>query len=207
MIPSHLHWIKTYGYPGMFASQMLGMFSVPIPDETILTFIGFLISKGYFHPIPAFLTVYLGSTFGITLNYTVGRTVGLPLLEKYGKYLHITPEKLTKVHAWYEKYGKWTLFFGYFIPGVRHLGTFTAGVSGLKYRDFAPFAYSGGFVWILCFLSLGYFLGEEWHKILPKILSYLWVLAAGLVLLGATVFLIYRIRRSNKKALGHGQED
>jgi membrane protein DedA with SNARE-associated domain len=122
---------------------MLGMFGMPIPDETILAFTGFLLFKNYFHPVPALATAYLGSIFGFTLNYLVGRDIGLPLLQKYWKYLHVSPEKLPQVHRWFEKYGKWSLFGGYFLPGVRHLTAFTAGVAGLEYKRFAPGAYSG----------------------------------------------------------------
>lgn len=200
MISGHLHWIKTYGYLGVFASQMLGMFGLPIPDETILGFIGFLISKKYFHPLPTLLTAFLGSICGITLNYLVGRTLGLPLLEKYGKYLHITPERLALAHQWFEKYGKWSLFGGYFLPGVRHLAAFSAGVSGLEYRHFAAFAYSGGFLFVATFLTVGYMVGEEWHTVMSVVQSYLWMLMAGFIILGLAAYLVYRIWRARRKA-------
>jgi len=197
-MPLLLHLIKSYGYAGVFASLMLGMFGLPIPDETILAFSGFLVSKHYFHPVPTFLVAYLGSSFGITVNYLVGRRIGLPLLHKYGRYIRVNPEKLHQAHQWFDKYGKWSLFGGYFLPGVRHLAAFFAGVSGLEYRDFALFAYTGGLLWVVSFVSLGYFLGEEWHLIMPEIESYLWILAAGVVFLGLSFFLIHKIRRRNR---------
>jgi membrane protein DedA with SNARE-associated domain len=197
-MPTNLHWIQTYGYLGVLSSLMLGMFGLPIPDETILAFIGFLISKQYFHPVPAILAAFLGSICGITLNYLVGRSLGLPLLQKYGKYVHVTPEKLDRAHHWFEKYGKWSLFGGYFLPGVRHLTAFSAGVSGLEYRFFAPFAYSGGFIWVLSFLALGYWVGEEWRKIMPTIEAYLWLLAVAVVVLGLLIYLIHTFRRLDR---------
>lgn len=200
MIPTHLHWIKTYGYLGVFASQMLGMFGLPIPDETILGFIGFLIYKEYFHPVPTFLTAFLGNICGITLNYLVGRTLGLPLLEKYGKYLHITPERLAQAHRWFKKYGKWSLFGGYFLPGVRHLTALSAGVSELEYRHFAAFAYSGGLLFVVAFLTLGYVVGEEWRKVMPTVQSYLRMLVAAIVVLGSAAYLVYRVRRARREA-------
>jgi membrane protein DedA with SNARE-associated domain len=194
-MPTNLHWIQTYGYLGIFSSLMLGMFGLPIPDETILAFVGFLVFKQYFHPVPTILTAFLGSICGITLNYLVGRGLGLPLLEKYGRYMRVTPEKLDQAHQWFKKYGKWSLFGGYFLPGVRHLTAFSAGVSGLEYRYFAPFAYSGGFIWVLSFLALGYWLGEEWRKIIPEVEAYLWVLALAVVVGGLLIFLVRKIRR------------
>jgi membrane protein DedA with SNARE-associated domain len=199
MIPAHLHWIKTYGYLGVFGSLMLGMFGLPIPDETILAFIGFLVFKKYFHPVPTLLAAFLGSIFGITLNYVVGRYLGVPLLHKYGKYLYITPEKLARAHQWFEKYGTWSLFGGYFFPGVRHLTAFFAGVSDLEYWKFGAFAYSGGLLWVVAFLTLGYMVGDEWHKVIPMVETYLWALVAGMVVLGAAAYLVYRIRRAPGK--------
>jgi len=206
MLPTHLHWIKTYGYPGVFASQMLGMFGLPIPDETILAFIGFLVFKTYLHPLPAFIVAYLGSICGITLNYLVGRTLGLPLLEKYGKYLRLSPERLARAHQWFEKNGKWSLFGGYFLPGVRHLTALSAGVSGLEYRHFAPFAYSGGLLWVATFLTVGYVVGDEWHKIMPQVHAYLLMLVAAVTGLGSAGYLVYRIRRSHHETENQGRD-
>ena len=190
-----LHWIQAYGYLGVFASLMLGMFGLPVPDESIMTFTGFLIYKSQFQPLPAFLAAFGGSICGITLNYGVGRLIGLRLVIRYGRYLHVTAEKLERAHGWFEKYGKWALFGGYFLPGVRHLAALTAGTTRLEYGTFALFAYSGAALWVSSFITLGYFLGEEWHLVTTEVQKYLWVavgMAAGLVLL----YLLWRqIRR------------
>jgi membrane protein DedA with SNARE-associated domain len=199
MMAMHLHWIQTYGYLGVFGSLMLGMFGLPIPDETFLAFTGFLVFKNYLQPVPALATAYLGSIFGITVNYLAGRGLGLPLLRKYGKFIHVTPEKLAQGRDWFEKYGKWSLFGGYFLPGVRHLTAFSAGVAGLGYKGFALAAYSGGLVWVVAFVALGYFVGEEWRRIVPKIESYLWALAAAVVFFGLVSYLVHRMRRLDRK--------
>ena len=189
------HAIKSYGYLGVFGSQMLGMFGLPVPDETILTFTGFLVYKNYLHPAPALLAAYLGSICGITLNYLAGRFVGFPLLQKYGDYLRLTDERINQAHRWFESYGKLALFVGYFFPGLRHLTAFSAGASRLEYRHFAPYAYAGGCVWVVTFMALGYFLGEEWRKILPRIQSYLWITMGVLICLALAAYLVQRLRR------------
>jgi hypothetical protein len=51
---------------------MLGTFGLPIRDETILAFTGFAVCKNYCHTVPVLAAAYLGSIFGITLNYLVG---------------------------------------------------------------------------------------------------------------------------------------
>ncbi len=197
-MPALLHWIKTYGYLGVFASLMLGMFGLPVPDETILTFTGILVYKNYLHIVPAGLAAFAGSACGITLNYLVGRFIGFPLLHRYGSYIRLSPEKLAEAQRWFEKYGKFALFIGYFFPGIRHLTAFTAGASRLRYSLFAPFAYAGGFCWVAAFIALGYYGGEEMARIMPQVQSYLWEAAAAVAGLGAVACLVYRIRRQGR---------
>jgi membrane protein DedA with SNARE-associated domain len=203
MIPSMdilIHWIRSYGYLGVFGSQMLGMFGLPVPDETILTFTGFLVYKDYLHPVPALLAAYLGSICGITVNYLAGRFIGFPLLHKYGSFLRLNDQKLGLARRWFERSGKFALFGGYFFPGLRHLTAFTAGASRLPYRGFAPFAYSGGFCWVAAFIAVGYWLGEEWRKIVPQIQKYLWLAVGVVVLLALAAYLVHRLRGQELKS-------
>jgi membrane protein DedA with SNARE-associated domain len=189
-----LHWIKTYSYLGVFASLMLGMFGLPVPDETILAFTGFLISTHHLKPAPAVLFAYLGSICGITVNYLAGRFIGFPLLHRYGVYLRLRPEKLDQARRWFERHGRWTLSICYLLPGLRHLIPFIAGASRLEYPVFAPFAYTGGLLFVGTFISLGYLVGEEWHRIVPRVRAFL----GDLVFLGAAlagaVYLVWRLR-------------
>jgi membrane protein DedA with SNARE-associated domain len=138
-----LHWIKTYSYLGVFASLMLGMFGLPVPDETILAFTGFLISTHHLKPAPAVLFAYLGSICGITVNYLAGRFIGFPLLHRYGVYLRLRPEKLDQARRWFERHGRWTLSICYLLPGLRHLIPFIAGASRLEYPVFSPLCLYG----------------------------------------------------------------
>jgi len=69
------------------------------------------------------------------------------------------------VNRWFERYGHWTLFFGYFVIGVRHFTAVVAGSSKMNVKHFALYAYSGGLLWVICFVSLGYFLGDQWERI------------------------------------------
>ena len=87
----------------------------------------------------------------------------IPLLQRHiGSHL---PE----AHRWFERFGKWTLFFGYFVAGVRHFTALVAGTSGLSPATFALYAYPGGCVWVACFLTIGYYLGEEWQHMSGRV--------------------------------------
>ena len=158
-------WLTGYGYFALFGALIFGVVGLPIPDETLLTLSGYLVFKGQFAFVPAVLAAFSGSIAGISLSYTIGRTGGYRFLHKYGKKFRVTEEKLQKVDEWYERVGKWMLIVGYFVPGVRHLMALTAGSSKMRYPVFAGFAYSGGILWSLTFVTLGYYLGDSWSEI------------------------------------------
>src|SRR5215468_8003428 len=110
-----LAWIAQYGYVAIFLLLVFGIVGLPVPDETLLTFTGYLIFKGHLRLAPAFCSAFLGSVCGITFSYILGRTFGLALIHRYGKYVHLTEDRIRKVHEWFERVGRWGLTFGYFI--------------------------------------------------------------------------------------------
>lgn len=163
------YWVTKYGYIGIFSLLVLGIVGFPIPDELLLTFSGYLVFKGKLHPITTVAVAFLGSTCGITLSYGSGRIIGIYLIKKYGYIVHITADKINQVHRWFDHIGKWALTFGYFVPGIRHFTAYVAGTSDLRFPVFAIFAYTGSFIWSVTFISIGYFLGEEWDRVSKKI--------------------------------------
>jgi membrane protein DedA with SNARE-associated domain len=192
---SLLGWLSHYGYAGLFGLLVLGIVGLPVPDETLLVFSGYLISTGRLHPAPAFLAAFAGSVCGISLSYTIGRTLGHPAVLRYGRWLHITEERLERVHGWFQRVGEWLLMIGYFIPGVRHFTALVAGTSQLEYGIFARFAYAGAAIWVSTFLLLGYFVGEHWRAAMSLVHRYTLAFAA---VLAAAALLVWLIRRRSR---------
>jgi membrane protein DedA with SNARE-associated domain len=189
------HWIDLYGYFGLYFALIFGIVGLPIPDESLLTLSGYFISTGRFHFVPAFLAAFLGSTSGITVSYWIGRAGGYRVVHKYGPKIHLTEERLHAVNQWFDRIGKWTLTIGYFIPGVRHFTALIAGASQLRYPLFALFAYSGGLIWSLTFISLGYYLGETWTATFHK--GYWVPITIGAVVVLIIIGIIWRFKRKN----------
>jgi membrane protein DedA with SNARE-associated domain len=190
-----LAWITQYGYVAIFSLLMFGIVGLPVPDETLLTFTGYLVFKGHLSPILSFATALAGSVCGITLSYTLGRVFGIKLIHRYGRYLRIREEHIDKAHAWFKRVGHWGLTFGYFIPGVRHITAYAAGISELESHQFALFAYSGAVLWVSTFLGLGYFLGERWEAVEKNIHHYAVIFTVAAAILIAAWFLWKRLRR------------
>jgi len=190
-----LYWIGQYGYAGIFSLLILGIVGLPVPDEWLLTFSGFLVFKRTLLFVPTFAAAFCGSACGITVSYTLGRILDTYVLVKYGSYIHMSPDRLARVHSWFERRGRWTLLVGYFIPGVRHFTGYIAGASELSFSNFALFAYTGAFCWAAVFITLGYFLGEEWNRVLES-LDKAKFLIIGLAAAAAIAWFAYLRRRS-----------
>ncbi len=160
-----LPWINHYGSIVIFVWLALGIIALPIPEESLLLFLGFLMAKEKLPIFSTMIAAYAGTCCGISGSYGLGLATSHYLNCGWGRYIGLTEKRFLIAHNWFERIGKWALFIGDFIPGVRHLTGYVAGALKLCYRHFALYAYSGGIVWSSLFMALGYFSYHHWHSV------------------------------------------
>ena len=192
-------WVTRYGYAGIFLLLMLGIVGLPVPDEALLTFVGYLSFKGELAFAPSLVAAFLGSSTGISLSYGIGRFAGSQVVAKLAPVLHLSPEHLASGQAWVQRWGKYALLFAYFVPGVRHLVAMLAGASNLPLHVFARFAYCGAFLWSTTFIAIGYGLGEEWEQLSPLVHRTVVIVAVAVVL--AILVGLFIMRRRGRSDL------
>src|SRR5207342_2402661 len=95
----------------------------------------------------------------------------------------------------FQRSGKWLLMFGYFLPGVRHFTALVAGAAGVEFTFFARFAYVGGTIWSLSFLTLGFYLGDRWEPLADELHSRGWLLVALIAVAVALIVVARKFRR------------
>ena len=183
-------WLGQYGYSAIFFLLIGGIVGVPVPDQLLLVVSGYLILTGSLAAAPTLFAAVFGSICGITLSYLIGRCSG-SYLTKTG----FAAAQLEKAKKYFQRFGAWTLIFGYFVPGIRNLIGFTSGMMRLKPRFFAPFAYTGAVVSSLTCIALGYFLGSQASWVLES--------AGRFALLSIAAAAIFFIR----KAIRNGSPD
>jgi membrane protein DedA with SNARE-associated domain len=193
------HIIMHYGYAGIFCLLMMGIVGLPVPDETLLAFCGYLAHKGELDVILTIVAAFAGSCCGISVSYLIGRVPGLALIRKYGRFVHVTEERFDRIHRWFGKGGKWLLVIGYFVPGIRHLTAMVAGSTKLGYPEFAAFAYAGALLWSTVFVSAGYFFGKEWEKMSGKAHEVFFIAAASLLLIVVGRWLVRFLRGGGER--------
>ena len=190
-------WISHYGYAGLFGLLVLGIVGLPVPDETLLTFCGYLIWKGRLHPVGTFLAGFGGSLCGISVSYLLGRVYGTKVIHRYGRHIGLNATRLDLVHRSFARWGRWVLAIGYFVPGVRHFTALVAGTTELRWPAFALSAYSGAALWVATFLTLGYTVGEEWHQTSATFHKYSLVATGTAIVVLAAVWLSKRPKNSS----------
>lgn len=193
-----LRWIQLlfeeYGYLVLFIGLMLECIALPFPGETTMAYAGYLSYLGSLHFGWLIIMGFLGTTIGMTITYFIGLKAGLPFLNRFGKWILLSPRKLEKTRRWFGKYGQSLVFIGYFIPGVRHFTGYFSGINALPFRKFALYAYSGALLWVILFLSLGKIFGPQWQVVFHLAEMYLlWIVAAIVIIL--LIFTLYRFRK------------
>jgi len=148
-------WIGHYGYLGIFSFLVLGIVGLPIPDEFLLVVSGYFVFKNVLSWAPTVAVAILGTFCGILASYTLGRLSG-NCLHRFD-----SGGRLQMVRRFFERFGRWTLVFGYLIPGVRNVAGLSAGASRLKLRAFAPYAFAGAAVSSIVCVSFGYIFGPQ----------------------------------------------
>jgi membrane protein DedA with SNARE-associated domain len=192
-----LQFVGHYGYIGIFSVLMFGIIGLPVPDEVLMTFTGYLVSLGKLHFMYTVLVASLGSITGMSISFFVGQKLGLPFLQKYGRRVHITEERLNKMDRWFVRFGKYAVTIGYFIPGVRHTTALFAGISKWSYASFLLYAIPGALAWALTFVTTGMVVGHHWKQFSHLLHRYL-VVAFAILLVGAFVWWWFRKRGGRK---------
>lgn len=199
---AQLGWLITrYGYIGIFSALTLGIVGLPVPDEVLLTYVGYNVFQGKMMYLLAIASAFLGSVTGISISFTIGLKLGLPFLKKFGPKIHITQGRIEYTQNLFKKYGNVVLIVGYFIPGVRHLTAYIAGISHMDFRKFMLFAYSGALLWSITFISLGHELGERWFLVEEYIHRYGFYGFAIVILLLVGVLVFLKFRRTGIKQI------
>ncbi|MBI0584435.1 MAG: DedA family protein [Methanomassiliicoccus sp.] len=152
--------ISSSGYLGIFLAMFVEGIFTPIPSELIMPFAGYLASTGHFNLVLVILIGSLGAVCGSIIAYFIGRKLGRPFMDRYGRYFGFGPDSLCRADAWFAKWGNYGILVGHALPGIRSIISFPAGIARMDLKRFALFTFLGATVWNTVLTVAGYFLGE-----------------------------------------------
>jgi membrane protein DedA with SNARE-associated domain len=173
--------ISSSGYLGIFLAMFVEGIFTPIPSELIMPFVGYLAMTGELSFVPVIVVGSLGAAAGSTIAYLLGRKLGRPFLDRYGRYLGFGKDSLSKADAWFAKWGNYGILIGHAVPGIRSIISFPAGITRMDIRKFALFTFLGATIWNTVLVTAGYLLGEYWIRFSESLDGWDIAILAGVV--------------------------
>lgn len=167
-----------------------------LPGDSLLFVVGAMCGLGLMsYPLVVSLLL-LAAVLGNQTNYALGRHFG-PRVFGWEDSRFFNRAAFDRTHAFYERYGGITIVAARFMPFVRTFAPFVAGVAQMTRRKFTFYDVSGGALWVVGIITVGYFFGNigfvKAH--LDKIIWAMILIPGLLVLWGA-----WRSRASNPPA-------
>ena len=191
--------VDHYGYDGLLVVMALGNIGAPIGSEVVLPAAGALTATGHLPFLWATILVAVaGELIGGTIGYAIGRFGGRPLVDNFGKYVHLTHENLDRVHRFFEKYGPFAIFICRFIPVIRGIVSIPAGLAAMDLAPFYLWYALGSLGFCGALAGLGFELGDHVGSLTPLLHKGGYVAAALAVLVMIGIVVV--VRRRNHAA-------
>ena len=144
--------------------------------------------------VGAFIVLALAGTLGYLVGALVGWAVGLyggrPLLEQHGRWFHLSPKRLDRAEAWFDRWGNLGVLIGRVTPVVRSFVSIPAGIFEMRLAPYTLLTLVGSAVWAFAFAGAGYGLGSSYRGFDHGFHYLEYVVVAGVLLLLA--LLVYR---------------
>ena len=127
-----------------------------LPGDSLLFVVGAFAAGGELNVIILLISLSIAEIFGDTVNYWIGHYIGKKIIKR-----NLIKEKyLVKTRSFYEKYGNKTIVLARFVPIVRTIAPFVAGLGTMQYPSFLSYNVIGGILWVLIFVLAGFFFGN-----------------------------------------------
>jgi membrane protein DedA with SNARE-associated domain len=156
--------ISLLGYSGIVLLMAIESACIPLPSEIIMPFSGYLVSTGQMNLWAVAVAGSVGCVLGSLVAYWVGIKGGRPLIEKYGRYVLVSPHDLDMADRWFANHGEIIVFVSRLLPAIRTFIAFPAGIARMNLKRFVIYTFAGSFPWCLGLAYVGQKLGEKWNK-------------------------------------------
>lgn len=166
-----------------------------LPGDSLLFVAGAMAAAGVLELPWLILAIILAAIIGDTLNYWIGNYVGLQVVLKRYPTL-IKKEYITRTYGYFEKYGGKTIFFARFIPVVRTIAPFLAGVGSMNYRRFLLYNVIGAVAWTFTVVLAGYLLGQ--YSLVQENINLL-IYLVFIVTIGTILVIIYGLIQAYRR--------
>jgi membrane protein DedA with SNARE-associated domain len=199
------------GWVGVVVIMALESANIPIPSEVTMPLSGWLLVQArgggpWTAALVGGLVGALGCTIGSLFSYGLGAKGGRPFLDRYGRYLMISPHDLVLADRWFARWGEATAFFSRLLPIVRTFISFPAGIARARLGPFIVYTFLGSFLWCAALAYGGFVFGAHWEELRAIMRPFDFPIAAVLVA-GFVYYLVHHIRRGRRIASTNSESE
>jgi len=191
--------LEHYGYLAVGGLVLVEDFGVPVPGETILIAAAVFAGAGQMNIAVVILVAIAGAIIGDNIGFLIGHFGGRPLVERFGRYIFLTPERLDRTEDFFNRHGGKVVTIARFIEGLRQANGLLAGIVGMHWLKFLVFNALGAVLWVGTWAGLGYLAGQNIVEIYGAYERYKWYAVAAIVVIAAIV-ITRRVRRRRSRS-------
>jgi membrane protein DedA with SNARE-associated domain len=191
-------WIADHGLLAVFVLMAIDAV-LPAGGELVMLFGGALAAGAIAgHSGPSLPAVIVAGTAGYLVGslagWGLGRLGGRPLIDRYGRWLHIGPQRFLRAERWFSRYGASFVLFGRLVPLVRSFVSIPAGVLEFPLARYIVLTGAASLLWCIAFAAGGHALGSNWESLHHAFRYADYVAVAAAIALAAVV--AARLRRA-----------
>jgi len=182
--------VHTYGLWVLFTLIMVESMGIPLPGETALVTAALYAGSTHQISLAAVVLVAMAAAVvGDNIGYLVGRSIGVRLVARYGRYVRLDESRLKVGQYLFLRHGGKIVFFGRFVALLRTYAALLAGVNRMGWSHFLVMNALGGICWALLFGGGAYLFGVQVKRVSGPVSLLLLAAALGLIAAG---FLFFR---------------
>ncbi|HEY3895525.1 MAG TPA: DedA family protein [Pseudonocardiaceae bacterium] len=192
-----------YGYLAVAGLITLEDFGVPVPGETVLITAAVYAGAERLNIIAVALIAVAAAVIGDNIGYAIGSFGGRRLVERFGRYLLITPQRLDTAERFFGRHGGKVVTIARFVEGLRQANGIIAGTTGMRWRRFLAFNVLGAALWVGIWAGLGDLAGAHIGTIYGQISHYQsYALAAAGVFVIVLIVRHVALRQRGRETIG-----
>ncbi len=189
LITLHSAWVYVLLFCMMFIEMGI-VFAAFLPGDSLLFASGALAASSgsdlNIHLL--FILLVTASVAGSSMNYFIGKWLGPKIFHSEKSWI-LNPKHLQRAHSYYERYGGKTIILARFIPVIRVIAPFIAGIGYMTYRQFLIFNFIGATLWLAIILYGSFLFGN-----IPLVKQHFSLVLVAVILLSLTPIIIERSR-------------
>ena len=208
--------VGDHGLYAVFALMLVDAV-LPAASELVMLYAGALAAGAltghevtfFAEPIESTLWAYVvmatagtvGYTLGSVLGWAIGLYGGRPYLERHGRWLHVTPDKLDRAERWFARWGDWAVLVSRVTPVVRSFISIPAGIAEMPLLRYTVLTFVGTIPWCFGIAAAGLALGAGWERFHESFRYADYAIVAFLVAGALALLVRARLRRGRRRAV------